>query len=170
MVAKLDELEKSYVEIFVGKTIKTSYETTLLFTPSKGNENEQITLGWFSKSQGLISQKQELRRNDSKPIIAKIEPQISFPKLNFQSADNSTKNPAAIRYGLYYRIPALTDITIECPETINIRQQMQIAQKGVVVPIPSDYLLGRKFSIEFDGETGAIRQIQTLEDIKTTND
>jgi hypothetical protein len=159
MVDELEKLEKSYVELFVGKTESISYTLSYIYSPNENTDADLQTLCWFSKSMGLVNQKSDVRRNDFKPLTIRVQTSGINPKVTLPAADVSSKNSNAARYGLFYRIPATTEVIVECPENMHVNKQMQIAQKGFVVPLPVEYFINRKYSIEFDGQTGALRRI-----------
>ena len=89
----------------------------------------------------------------------KINTLTNSPKVSIKEVDTSGKSSSSIKYGLYYRTPGMVSVSIDCDGLLHHTSQWTIAQKGVVVPMPSDYLANHKYSIEFDAETGALKRI-----------
>ena len=158
MISELDRLEAEYLSLFVGKSVKYTYTQTITVVPNSESAAEQITLGYFSKQSGFNA-KQDARRGDSYPIIMKISTLSGSPKVSIKEVDTSSKSSSNIKYGLYHRIPGTVSVSIDCDGLMHFSGQFGIAQKGVVVPMPSDYLANHKYSIEFDAETGALKRI-----------
>jgi len=158
MIQQLDQLEAEYLNLFVGKSAKYVYTQSVMVMPNGTDDTEQITLGYFSKQNGF-SAKQDPKRGDSYPIIMKINTLSSSPKVSIKEVDTSSKSSSSIKYGLYHRIPGTVSISIDCDGLLHHTSQWTIAQKGLVVPMPSEYLTNHKYSIEFDAETGALKRI-----------
>jgi hypothetical protein len=159
MVDELEKLEKSYLELFVGRMESVSYTLSYIYTPQENSETDLHTLCWFSKTLGIVNQKSDIRRNDFKPVTIRVQQAGNNPKINLQTIDPASKNATSVRYGLFYRVSATTDVTVECSEHIIVKQQMQIAQKGFIIPLPGEYFTNQKYSIEFDGATGSLKRI-----------
>ena len=155
MIQELDRLEAEYLNLFVGKSAKQTYTQTVIVTPNGNSEDEQITFGYFSKQYGFGTAK----RGDAYPITMKINSLTNAPKVSIKETDTSGKSSSSIKYGLYYRTPGMVSVSIDCDGLLHHTSQWTIAQKGVVVPMPSDYLANHKYSIEFDAETGALKRI-----------
>ena len=155
MIQQLDQLETEYLNLFVGKSVKYVYTQSVTVVPNGSAEAEQITLGYFSKQYGFGTAK----RGDAYPITMKINSLTNSPKVSIKEVDTSGKSSSSIKYGLYYRTPGVVSVSIDCDGLLHHTSQWTIAQKGVVVPMPSDYLANHKYSIEFDAETGALKRI-----------
>ena len=155
MIQELDRLEAEYLNLFIGKSTKQTYTQSVVVTPNGKPEDEQITFGYFSKQFGFGTAK----RGESYPITMKINTLTNSPKVSIKEIDTSGKSSSSIKYGLYYRTPGMVSVSIDCDGLLHHTSQWTIAQKGVVVPMPSDYLANHKYSIEFDAETGALKRI-----------
>ncbi|MBR4620030.1 MAG: DUF4831 family protein [Salinivirgaceae bacterium] len=150
MIAELDRLENEYLSLFVGKSVKSTYTQSFVVTPNGKAEDEQISMGYFSKTG---------KRNDAVPITMRITTLTNSPKVSIKEVETSSKSTSNIKYGLYYRIPATVSVSIDCGGQQFFGGLFSIAQKGVVVPMPSEYLTNQKYSIEFEPETGALKRI-----------
>jgi len=157
MVKNLNDLEKEYLQLFVGKTSKHTHTQTITITPSK-NANEQLTIGFFSDIDGFTT-KQTVKKQNTYPITIKLASITNIPEIDIKSVETSAKSTSNIKYGIYYRIPSTTIISVDCDSFLHHTEQMTIAQKGYVVPLPADYLNNQKYAIEFDAETGSLKRI-----------
>lgn len=158
MLEELNSTEDEYLRLFVGHKSEVTYTQTISISPSQLSESDQLTIGYFSKSQGL-SQKQDAKRSDAYPITLKTSTLSSTPKVSIKEVETSAKSTSNIKYGIYYRIPATVSVSVNCNGATLYSENMAIAQKGIVVPLPAEYLNSNRHSIEFDAETGAIKSI-----------
>lgn len=156
MLAEIDKLEKSYIELFVGRQIESQYTETFTIVPNSNTEIEQQHIVWFSPSQGFTV---NARKSDAVDIQLKITTLTSKTDVERQTIDASSKTSSSIRYGLYYREPAIAVLSIDCPNILRFRTQTTIAQKGSVLSLPTDYF-NHKYSIVFDVETGALKEVK----------
>ena len=155
---ELNRLEEEYITLFVGKSFSGNRVYYFDYEPSDGVEAEQQIIGWFSPSVGISYKKPEIRKSDFKPLTIKTETQgkLNVPKIEL--IDNSQKTPVPIKYGLYYRMPGRVNVSLQYTNRELVKKQMQIAQKGIVLPLPVVYL-NNGYAIEFYSETGAIKRI-----------
>ncbi len=159
MVNELEQLEKKYLELFIGKTQIQNINYYFDIEPEASVESEQQILGWFSANSGLVYSKPDIRKSDFKPLLLRSEVVGRIPDLTLQTMDNSTKNPIPIKYGLYYRIPGMISVSLQLADLILAQQKIQIAQKGRIIPLPIDYLTNNQYGIEFYPESGALKKI-----------
>lgn len=160
MIHELKQLEKSYLELFVGRKQFVEHKYYFDFEPEADVVQEQAILCYFSSKKGISSNKNDARRGDYEPIILKSNLLGSIPKPKLKLMDNSGKTPTSINYGLYYRIPGRVKLTLKTKNAVLAQQQIQIAQKGSVVPLPGEYLVDRKFAVDFYPETGGLKSIK----------
>lgn len=158
MVDELNKLEQQYLELFVGKTVERKFVYSVDFEPDADVQAEQQVVGWFSQTHGFSAEKPDLRKSDFKPLTVSARSLGKLPEVSVQKMDNSGKSPIVIKYGLYYRIPAMVQVSLTYYEKELCTQKILIAQKGVVMPLPADYL-NHAYGIEFNPELGALRQI-----------
>lgn len=157
MLDELNSTEDEYLKLFVGNKTQATYTQTISVSASQLNESDQLAIGYFSKSQGLTNQ--DTKRSDSYPITLKTNTLTNNPKVSIKEVETSAKSTSNIKYGIYYRIPGIVAISINCNGKLLYSGNMEIAQKGIVVPLPAEYLNSNKYSIEFNAETGAIKRI-----------
>lgn len=159
MVAELDAYEQKYLELFVGKTIENAYTYYFDFVPDDKSNSEQQILAWFSRSKGLELSKSETRKGDFQPLTLTSNVISTIPQPTILTIDQKQKSSVPVKYGLYYRIPGRIDALLQFGDKLITRQQIEIAQKGTVIPMPVDYLNNPNYSIEFHPETGTLKRI-----------
>ncbi len=158
MVDELNQLEKNYIELFTGKTQTITEKHYFVFEPSTGADNDQKVLCWFNTQKGII--KQETLKQNLEPIIIKAVVNGAIPQTKIIKTKTTGKNTEQIKYGLYYRIPANTNITVNLLQQVLTNQTMLISQKGQILALPNSYITNNMFSIEYTPETGSIKQIK----------
>lgn len=160
MVTELENLEKKYLELFVGKTVQQTLIYRFNFEPEADVQAEQQIVGWFSLTNGFSATKPDLRKNDFKPLIMQANRLGIVPEVNIQQMNNSGKSPVAIKHGLYYRIPTWVNISLSFTDKVLLSQKMLIAQRGAVATLPADYLNQGNIEVEFYPDLGSIKRIQ----------
>lgn len=158
MLEELTKLEEKYIELFVGKIIETKQMFYFDFVPAEGIEAEQKMLFWFSENAGVSVGKPDARRGDYEPIMLETKVIGNVPDAEIKLIDNAQKGSVPIKHGLYNRIPGRIDVSLRFIDKLILKQQMQIAQKGSVVALPSEYL-NKRYAMEFYAETGALKRI-----------
>ncbi|MBI9066210.1 MAG: DUF4831 family protein [Salinivirgaceae bacterium] len=167
-MAELEKIENDYLSLFTGITQTSEQKFYFDYDPDIDIEAEQQIVVWFSPSNGLSIRKPEIRKKDFNPIVVKsnVIGKVSSPKIEMMNT--SEKTPVPIKYGLYYRIPGRINMSIEYDNNILAKKQMEVTQKGLVVPMPVSYL-NAGFSIQFYPETGGIKSIHETAFIKKNN-
>ncbi len=159
MVSELKQLEDNYLELFVGKSVKKKFTYTIDFEPDGDIQAEQKIIAWFSQTNGLSSSKPELRKTDYRPITIFANTIGKVPDVSIQKMDNSSKSPAPIKHGLYYRIPAMVNVSLAYIDRVLYKQKMLIAQKGAILALPAEYINQSEYGIEFYPDFGSIKRI-----------
>lgn len=162
MIEELDKLEQSYLELFMGKEKSVRQKYYFEFEPGSDVVQEQKTLCWFSGVHGVSLERPDVRKGNFDKVIisSSVFGNIANPKISL--IDSEGKTPEPIRYGLYYRIPARVVINLKVGSKSIMQKQMQVAQKGHVVPLPVEYIENGDFEIEFYPEYGTIKSISKV--------
>lgn len=163
MIKELRRLENKYLELFIGKTINSNFTYYFDFEPDELTDAEQQIVGWFSRQNGLISGKPDIRKSEYKPLIIHSSIIGKVPQTQIQVMDQSQKTPTAIKYGLYYRIPGRIDLMLKYLNQVLAKQEWEVAQKGQVLPLPVTYLNDQSYAVEFYPESGSIKRIFKVE-------
>lgn len=129
MDKELQKMEQEYMELFLGKTVKTVQTQTVYVTPKKGVGNMKV-----------------LEFGDGSSLNLSITPKGAISKLPPQAAEKPEN--------IYYRIPEQTTVVLEYDSEVVYRNSMPIGQLGVVAAAP---LKGMRS--QFDPETGGLTKI-----------
>lgn len=112
MDLQLQELEKQYMELFVGKTIKTIENRTIYLVPGDNTMSTEI-----------------LKFNDGKSIVARIS---AVDNAAISVAPKSTIN------NIYYRIPGTVSLDISAGNINLFSGRFTVNQAGTVAIAPLD--------------------------------
>lgn len=129
MDQQLNRLEQEYLELFLGKELKTIEKQTVYFTPSKENSTKVLVKG-----------------SDGSAIEIKATSSGTTAKL--------AENPLAKQDNIFYRIPESALIEIKQNGTVHYRESILINQLGVVAAAPLN-----KTRLQFDPNTGSLIKI-----------
>ncbi len=129
MDAQLKKMENQYLELFLGKELKSIERQTIYYTPTKGKSGD-ILLDLGNANQLMINIKtQNSIRN--------------LPATPLEKVDN-----------IYYRIPEQAIVEVEHNNIIYFRKSFTINQLGVVTTAPLN-----RTKTQFDPQTGSLRKI-----------
>lgn len=126
MDGQLKELENRYLELFLGRQVKSLASQTVYFTPSKEN------------TRGAL-----LELPDGSTVNIKIIPHELTAKL----PEKPLEKPGSI----YYRIPDETTVEIEYGDEIITRRNFPVNQLGIVTTVPAS-----QTRLRFDPLTGSL--------------
>lgn len=150
-IRELEKIEKNYLSLFTGRTTYHTEQYSFDFVPTTSSDRGQVVFR-FSEETGVLPA-DDL---SGKPVMIKVEPENIL--LSKYSELASSANPAAGESGIYYRMPAMANISL-LYELGNIATaRTVVAQFGQVAPVPEELLYG-EYSLEFHTETGAVKSV-----------
>lgn len=126
---QLRKLENQYLELFLGKELKSIESQTIYYTPKKESLSETI-----------------LKLDDGSEVSIKLTPInsiVGIPERPLEKADN-----------IYYRIPEQAIVEISHKGMMHLRKGMTINQLGVVGAAPLN-----RTRTQFDPKTGGLKRI-----------
>lgn len=129
MDKQMQQLEKQYLELFLGKELKTIETQSFYYLPNKNKKVDEL-----------------MRFDDGKSVVIKVTPNNisdNLPEINTSKLNS-----------IYYRIPASADVTISSGNKDFFSGRFLINQLGVVSSVP---LVGTK--LQFDANTGNLISI-----------
>jgi hypothetical protein len=129
MDSQLSSMERQYLELFLGKELKTYEYHTALYLPDRSSEY------------GVIL---------DMPGNADVEINI-IPRGNTGMISQGGSGPASV---IFYRVPEMADIEISHNGIILYKASLPISQLGVVTTAPLD-----DTRLRFDPMTGALTKI-----------
>ena len=149
-IKKLEQTEKDFLSLFVGKTTTEEAIFAFDYIPKAGGKSEAVFR--ISDENGIVPASDL----SGKPVT--IEFEIEKELAQKQGSLAKSDNPAAGESGVYYRIPGRANIKIINDMNVIATSRLTIAQFGVVAPLPEE-MLSAEYSVDFNVETGAIKSI-----------
>jgi len=128
-LARLDELEVSYLSLFTGKTLGRRLKKAWFIVPETGADPSRYRLGMFSGQLGFVPE--ELM--EGAPLEVTIEP---LGKTRDIGAYYSGRGGEAATNELYYRIPDVVELSIDWGGEELTRQRISLFQAGAVMAAP----------------------------------
>lgn len=147
MLEGMNKMERELTELFTGKTNKETQVQTLYITPEKAVVND--VLFRLSALKGLVNA-DDL---SGTPYYISITP--SMIKKN--PVDPKVKNEKA---GLWYVLPAATQITIGDGVNTVLSGQFSIPQFGITVPLAESLFKQPAIKVQIDPQTGRLLRVQ----------
>lgn len=150
-VKELNELEASFLELFVGKKEKYTETRSFDLEPSSMSANSDV-LFRFSSVQGIVD-KMDV---SGAPVYIEItaEEQSKLP-------DNPLPvTKEEVRTGLFYCRPGKVIIKLIDRNELIKEQQVYLGQYGQVVSLPASVLEDEHVRIKLDEKTGALKSIE----------
>jgi hypothetical protein len=145
MLEGLDKMERQITELFTG-SVTTDVQTQKLYiTPSGAASNDLVFR--LSALRGLVAADDM----SGAPYYITIKPQT----IPMTAADAKTK---AEPVGIYYSIPASTDIVVTDGVNTIAKVNLLIPQFGKVVPLPAALFRSDKVKAVIDPQTGRLLQ------------
>nr|WP_319401160.1 DUF4831 family protein [uncultured Carboxylicivirga sp.] len=150
-IKELNELEKSFMELFVGKKVTVTETRTFDIEPSTLSADSDV-LFRFSSVKGIVD-KMDV---SGAPVYIEIKAdrQIKLP----DAPPAATKEE--VRNGLFYCNPGLVTVKLIDRNQLIKEQQVFLGQYGQLVSLPSSILEEPNVTIKLDEKTGALKSIQ----------
>ncbi len=161
-VAKIDEIEARYLELFIGHHEYDTLTYNFFYEPDRhGQQNAQKPLFYFSTRNGVGKATSEIMEQDTYsrgvPVIFKLIPRV-LPETRGKLA-LETIEPK----GLVYKIPARASAVVQIKEKKLVQKQVPVAQWGSMAFLPASMLKKENTRVWFDIKTGQLIKIQSLD-------
>ena len=143
MYADLDEMERDYLSLFVGKRVTKTYVKTLYVTPNK--EVPTLSVAKFSEEFGFSA------GTSGFGDLITVQTQSLQTTGTINAPSQSAVESLSIENKLFYRIPETTNIKVSMGGEVLLEQRAMVAQYGVFMLAP----LG-KMKLELDPKTGQL--------------
>ncbi len=128
-IEKLDELEREYMILFLGRDIHEKKQFTFYFTPATGEVFEHKELFEFSENQGIITE----HMDDSKVVSMTVTRQSEVVGLTDYGLGNDLPMQTN---ALYYRVPDQAEVIISIGEDILLKERLLVSQYGALLSMP----------------------------------
>jgi hypothetical protein len=148
---ELKRIEKNYLSLFVGRSTYQTEKLSFDFVPTSSAERGEVVFR-FSEDAGVLPSSDL----SGKPVTVRVEPEKEL--ISKYSGLTESENPAAGESGVYYRMPAVVNISLIYELNTIATARTVMAQFGQVAPVPEELLFG-DYAIEFFPETGAVKSV-----------
>jgi hypothetical protein len=128
-VRRLDEIEREYLELFIGKTYEEKYRYTYYVTPEGYEPFENFELFEFSNARGVLREKSP----DSEALSLSIR---NTNKTELLKGKRGPGRLPARTNALYYRVPDLVEIEVSLGGETMLRERWQVSQFGKILALP----------------------------------
>jgi hypothetical protein len=137
-IVEMNRLEKEYMELFTGKTIKQKVVYTYQVIPNRDTDNKPRVLFQFSDLTGPSNGNMQ----GSNSVNLEIVPEQKMKDLALIKKQHT--EPTTQSYDkLYYRVPDVVNLKISMGSEVLLNSRKLVYQFGEVVQLPANYLIGR---------------------------
>jgi hypothetical protein len=149
-IEELERIEKKNLELFTGKAASEKNAFVFDYIPPSKTIGGEV-LFRFDEKLGFLP------KNDfsGKPVMLDVVKDESVP-VKMESTLPAVETGS--KTGIFFRHPGFGNIRLMKELTLLGTARMEIAQFGIVFPVPEELLNGN-YSIEFHPETGAIKSV-----------
>ena len=137
-INEINRMEKSYTELFTGKTISETYSFSYQVIPSKTMVGKPVTLFQFSDQTGPVSGTMK----GGNPVAMEFAPEKKVKGLAVLNRVQS-KSEGKKYDKLFYRVPDVVDIKISKGSEKLFDSRKLIYQFGEVIQLPANYIIGK---------------------------
>jgi len=155
LIEELEELEKEYLSLFIGKTVKIENTFNFRFTPSGNVKEEKIVLFHLSDEYGIMDEENA----DTEPVYCHIINSNNTSEIErFYNRQTELKNKDKNK-GLFYRIPGYATVRILHDDIKYVEQIMMIPQCGQLNYLPAKLFKNKSLKVIFDENSGSVKSI-----------
>ena len=148
---ELERIEKDYLSLFTGRVTHSTEIFSFDIIPSGQSEKGEVVFR-FSEEKGVLPSTDL----SGKPVMLKVETEKDL--MAKYAGQIKSENPLAGESGVFYRLPAMANVTIIHEINTILSARIVVPQLGPVAPVPEDLLFG-DYSIEIHPATGAIKSV-----------
>jgi hypothetical protein len=137
-INEMNRMEKEYLELFTGKTLKERKTFTFQVIPSAQNAGKPVKLFQFSELTGPVED-----QASGDPVMIELTPERKtrdIPVLNTSSAGSSAKRA---ENKLYYRVPDVANLKISLGNEVLFNSRRLVYQLGEIVQLPSSLIIAK---------------------------
>jgi hypothetical protein len=137
-ILEINRLEKEYMELFTGKTIREKISYTYHIVPAKDAENKPLTLFQFSDLTGPSAGNSK----NGTPVTVEFVPEQKTKDLTI--IRKQKEEPAAPVYDkLYYRVPDMVNLRVARGPEVFLNTRRLVYQFGQVIQLPANFIIGK---------------------------
>jgi hypothetical protein len=139
-INEMNRLEKEYLELFAGKTIKERRTFTGHLIPLKDMIGKQVVLFQFSDKTGPMTS----TAKGGLSVNIEFDPEKKIKELTIVSRPASeTESGTVLNDKIYYRVPDIVNVKISLGTETLLNTRKLIYQFGNVVQLPANYIIGK---------------------------
>ena len=139
-ILEINRLEKEYMELFAGKTIKQKISFTYHVIPNKDTDTKPVVLFQFSDATGPSGSSGK----GGTPVTLELVPEQRTKDLAIlRKHTEEPKNKTQIYDKLYYRVPDVVSLKVSKGQEVFLNSRRLIYQFGEVVQLPANFIIGR---------------------------
>jgi hypothetical protein len=137
-IIEMNRLEKQYMELFTGKTIRQKVTYTYNIIPNRDGDNKQLVLFQFSEVTGPSN----TAGKGGKAVTLDILPEQKTKDLAIiQKQKAGSDTPVYDK--LYYRVPDMVNLKVSNGAEVFLNTRKLVFQFGEVVQLPANYIIGK---------------------------
>jgi hypothetical protein len=133
-INEINRLEKSYTELFTGKTITESFTFSYDLIPQKAMTGKPAVLFQFSDQTGPLKD----IAGAGKAVTVEFTPEKKTKDLVTTGKSNDKKFDK-----IFYRVPDVVNVKVNLGSEKLLESRKLIYQFGEVVQLPANYIIGR---------------------------
>jgi hypothetical protein len=137
-IIEMNNLEKQYMELFTGKTLRQKVTYTYNIIPNRDGENKQLVLFQFSDVTGPSG----TAGKGGKAVTLDIIPEQKTKDLAVIHKQK-TDSDAPVYDKLYYRVPDMVNVKVSNGAEVFLNTRKLVYQFGEVVQLPANYIIGK---------------------------
>ena len=137
-IDEINRLEKEYMELFTGKTIKQKLVYTYNYIPVKDADNKPKVLFQFSDVMGPVTG----TGKGGTPVTLELIPEQKTKDLTILKK----QGPESIQQEydkIYYRVPDIVSLKISQGSDVLLTGRKMIYQFGQMVQLPANFIIGK---------------------------
>ena len=125
---ELNQLEKEYLELFLGKTVKQGFIRSFMIVPKESPENQEFAFAKFSQQLGML----EKNSSNGETLTLQINSSGTLNALK----KSTVSSKSYIKNNLYYRLPEVSEVTVRANKDLLFESRMSIYQTGALLNLP----------------------------------
>ncbi len=158
MVSQMEKLEKEFLELFIGKTIKVENKFRIFYNTTTNGPLERKILFYLSNEFGI--QNNTDADYAAQPVeLVLVSDQTQKNLAEFYDRQTELKQKTK-KFGLFYRIPSTAILKVVCADHTYYETKVMVPQFGYINFLPAKLMKNKNLKIEFDEQTGSIISIK----------
>jgi hypothetical protein len=138
-IDEINRLEKEYLALFAGKTLKERKVLNLTFIPKKEMAGKPVVLFRFSDLTGPSGN----ASGSAEPVTITLEPVKKTRDITYISRPGTDDEQQVVYDKLYYRMPDVVLTRISLGDETICESRKMIYQFGEIIQLPANFIIGK---------------------------